>query len=108
VPFLFPFHGAPSDFFRFSDRGLAQLCSGFRVLRAEALGNYLTTCSLFLQRPVVWSPRTVEGRRQKAALRLRLLTVGTRMVGILCYLGSRLFREPDDYTCLYCLLLEKE
>jgi SAM-dependent methyltransferase len=37
-PFIFPIHGAPNDYFRFTDEGLRQLFSGFREIECDAHG----------------------------------------------------------------------
>lgn len=96
VPFMYPFHAAPSDFFRFTDRGLAVMLKDFRILHAEVLGNRLSTCALFLQKPGDWT-----GWKNKS------LTMAFRLAGLGFYALSRAIRRPDYYPFLYCLLAQK-
>jgi SAM-dependent methyltransferase len=101
VPFMFPFHAAPSDFFRFTDRGLAVMLKDFRVIQAEALGNVFSTCALFIQRSFAWSSHNNKPTR--------MITITlSRLIGLLFYFLSFAIRKPDDYPSLYCLLVEKQ
>lgn len=99
VPFVFPFHSAPDDFYRFSHSAILDMLKGFRIIEFEALGNYWSTIAFIFQRPK-W--RTWPG------------TVGwwpwdifLRFVGLIFYLISRFKVTPDDYAMLYCVLAEK-
>jgi SAM-dependent methyltransferase len=111
VPFMFPYHAAPSDFFRFSDKGLAVLLRNFNVTHIEALGNIFSTCALFLQRPFGWSGRPYRYNNRLAVrlekVHVSVLNVLFRFVGLFFYLISCTIRNPDDYAFLYCLLAEK-
>jgi SAM-dependent methyltransferase len=111
VPFMFPYHAAPSDFFRFSDKGLEVMLKKFRVVHVEALGNIFSTCALFLQRPFGWSRRPFHrnnlARKIQKAFTISI-NVLCRLVGLFLYLISYTIRYPDDYAFLYCFLAEKQ
>lgn len=97
VPFMYPFHAAPSDFFRFTDRGVAVMLNRFRILHAEAMGNRFSTCALFLQKPFAW-----------AGFKNKIMTVVFRIVGLGFYVLSRTIRRPDDFPFNYCFLVQKQ
>jgi len=45
---MYPFHPAPSDFFRFSDKALAVMLKEFKVIYSEAVEDILSTCAFFI------------------------------------------------------------
>ena len=96
VPFMYPFHAAPSDFFRFTDRGIAVMLKNFRILHAEAMGNRFSTCALFLQKPYEW-----------AGIKNKFFTVVFRLMGLGFYLLSRAIRHPDNCPFNYCFVVQK-
>lgn len=113
VPFLYPFHPDPSDFFRFTDRGLAVLLKGFRVIQAESLGNSLSTAALILQKPL--RSARVDRLRKENRLMYLVVKIGTSPVTLFCRLAGTIFyvlsffvRTPSDYASMYCVLVEKD
>lgn len=46
LPFLFPFHASPGDFYRFTDRGARELFAGWRVVEQENLTGPVTLALL--------------------------------------------------------------
>jgi SAM-dependent methyltransferase len=105
VPFMFPFHAAPSDFFRFTDAGLAVLLRDYEVLAAEALGNVFSTGALYLQRPFGWTPP--ERGSLGAQIHSGLVNGVSMALGSLFYLLSYSVQTPDDYPFLHCVLARK-
>jgi len=56
VPFLYYYHGAPDDYFRFTDSALDRMLSGFTVLKKVSLGNRgLLLCQLFHEKRILGS-----------------------------------------------------
>lgn len=99
LPFIFPFHSAPDDFFRFSSSACIELLKEFRIIHFEALGNYWSALSFFLQRPRCKPfPRSVGWWPWDISL---------RFLGLFCCLVSCLKKETDDYTMLYCVIAQK-
>ena len=49
VPFMYPLHGLPNDFYRFSSSSLLNMLDGFDVLRFQHLGGRLSTIALLLR-----------------------------------------------------------
>lgn len=50
VPFIFPIHEAPNDFFRFTRFGLLHLFRSFEAVQVRPLWNYNETFSILFQR----------------------------------------------------------
>lgn len=100
TPWVFPFHGAPDDYYRFSSSALRSLLSDFEIMNFEAVGNFWLTQAVFLQRPV-WS-------RHNQNKTTRFYDYFLRLMGILfLMIGSRTKALEDDnyallYTCLAC------
>lgn len=120
VPFMFPFHAFPGDFFRFTDQGLAILLEKFNILQAESMGNLFSTCALFMQMPVGKTPafmrpsvvRKFFGGERSFKSYLQFLSINLfilicRIPGTLFYLLSFLKQGHDDYAQLFCVLCEK-
>ena len=112
VPFLYPFHADPSDFYRYTDKGLAVMLKGFRIDHAESLGNSFGAVALILQKPFR-STALDRLRRERRLLYLAKklvaapVTMLCRLLGTLFYLLSILARKPSDYACMYCVVAEK-
>jgi SAM-dependent methyltransferase/uncharacterized protein YbaR (Trm112 family) len=49
VPFLFPFHAYPSDYQRYSDRGVMEITRGFDPVRLEVLTGPASACNVILR-----------------------------------------------------------
>jgi SAM-dependent methyltransferase len=63
VPFLYFFHGAPDDFFRFTESALDRLLNNFKILLKKALGSReLLVAELYHEKTVMGSRRSVLGR----------------------------------------------
>jgi SAM-dependent methyltransferase len=112
VPFIYPFHADPSDFYRYSDKGLAVMLKGFHIRRAESLGNIFSTLALLLQKPFRASfvnKWRKESRTRYLAYKLATspLTLFCRIIGFGFYLSSFLMRNPSDFASQYCVLAEK-
>ena len=102
TPWLFPFHGAPDDYFRFSSTALKnRLSSNFQIKEFKAVGNFWLSQAVFLQRPE-WS-RIVQNKKTKPYdFILRLIGIIFMIIG-----SSASKTDPDDnYSLLYCILCE--
>lgn len=108
VPFMYPFHAAPSDYFRFSYEGLEIMLKKFKIIHQEALGNIFSTCALFLQHPLSnnISQSNVKKKYIKNFMAILIIAL-CRVVGIIFYLLSFVIQSPDNYTSLYCFLVKK-
>jgi len=49
VPFLFPFHAYPSDYQRYSDRGVSEITRGFEQVQLEVLTGPASACNVILR-----------------------------------------------------------
>ncbi len=102
TPWLFPYHGAPDDYFRFSPSALRLLLKEFEILEIEAVGNYWLSQAVYLQRPK-WS-RLPNNKKTK------LYDIVLRIVGaIFIIIGSRSSNsyQDDNYALLYSVLCRK-
>ncbi len=104
VPWLFPFHGAPNDFYRFSSSALHnKLCNDYDIEVFQSVGNFWLSQAVFLQRPT-WS-RTEENKNNK------VYDVFLRLIGIAFILtGCKVSKDrgDDNYSLLYCMLCIKK
>ena len=48
VPFVFPIHGDPSDYYRYTDEGLRHLLSGFARSHVDPIGNRVSAAWIIL------------------------------------------------------------
>lgn len=100
VPWVFPFHGAPDDYHRFSATALRAMLAGYELEAFEAVGNHWLTQAMFLQRPL-WS-------RAAGAKGWRWYDPLLRLVGLVFLLAGRGRAEEDDhYALLYTCLCRK-
>ena len=73
VPFMYYYHGAPDDFFRFTASALDRMLARFSVLQRLSFGNRgLIVCQLFHEKRVLGSTR---GPLARFALRVMYLPV---------------------------------
>jgi SAM-dependent methyltransferase len=100
VPWLFPYHGAPHDYHRFTVPALQAHLAAFEILEIEAVGNFWLSLAMFLQRPA-WS-------RSAAAKATRPHDGLLRLIGAGFILAGRNRDEPDDnHALLYSCLCRK-
>ena len=100
VPWLFPYHGAPDDYHRFTSSALSSHLKKYDVDKFEAVGNFWISQAMFLQRPI-WSR---SGRGKK----FRFYDPVLRMIGLLFVLAGKNYQDEDDnYALLYSCLCRK-
>lgn len=100
VPWLFPYHGAPRDYHRFSIEALKLLFKSFSSMRVDAVGNYWTTQAIFLQRPSY--------SRTSRAEKARWFDYILRAIGIVfIIIGRNSMANDDNYAALYSCLFRK-
>lgn len=97
VPWLFPYHGAPDDYHRFSASALHRHLGEFEIDAFVAVGNFWLSQAMMLQRPV-WS-------RPPGDRNARIYDPALRLIGTAFALAGRNQTGPDDnhallYTCL--------
>lgn len=85
VPFVFYFHAAPDDYYRFSHSALFDMLKDFNILRFEHLG----------------------GRASTIALLVRGSRIARLLLGAFMYLLDCFAKKPDDCPMLYVVLAEK-
>jgi len=95
VPFVYYYHGAPDDYYRFSVSALKELHKDFSSVKISAIGNYWDNIAHVLQ-----GPDWIKGKRKFSPWYLRLL-------GLPFYLKGRSIKEPDSYAILYGVIAEK-
>lgn len=91
APFIYPFHAAPDDYYRFSPSALLKMFQKFKILRIEYLGGRESTIALLLQ--------FLHGSLIKR--------VFGRMLGLLFYLLDCRSQNIDDSPILFTIFAEK-
>jgi SAM-dependent methyltransferase len=95
VPFLYYYHGAPDDYFRFTDSALDRMLNKFDVLRKFSFGNRnLLLCQLFHEKRACgskhgWLTRTA----------YRLLSAPRLLGGLLGNQLDRVYAITHLYLC---------
>lgn len=95
VPFMYYYHAAPDDYFRFTESALDKMLSRFRVLRKLSFGNRaLILCQFFHEKKVLgsehgWLIRTL----------LRVLCIPFLIVGILGNQRDKRYAITHLYLC---------
>jgi SAM-dependent methyltransferase len=103
-PFMFPFHGAPSDYSRYTYVGLIHMFRKFRIDKIEVMGNLWLTISLFLHHPLGWDmqPKSILGR-----VATRMLNTVCRGIGLIFLVLGSFSKRPDGYECFYAVHARK-
>jgi SAM-dependent methyltransferase len=79
VPFMYYYHGAPDDFFRFTRSALDRMLDGFTTLRAASFGNRaLAVAQFFHEKRVLGSTSPAWKRALYRACCLPMLVSGLR------------------------------
>lgn len=104
IPFLFPIHGSPDDYVRYTPSGLVELFGDFDIRRVECLGNYFSIVALMLQHTRRGGFFRVT-RRQKYLI--FPLVVLSRLAGAGFLLTSGFFRGSRVYPLAISVLAEK-
>ena len=99
VPFLFPLHEAPHDYFRFTEFGIRELFSRFEILRVDAANYWWETLLLLLLR-VLW----FGDAKMRLGVRLAFIPIGLFIP--LMYLLSRRAPNPG-FTANFLVELRK-
>jgi SAM-dependent methyltransferase len=100
VPWVFPHHAAPDDYYRFSVQSLKFLHKNFRSIKVRAVGNYWITQAIFLQRPRYSRPSSAKGGKWFDYI--------LRVIGIVfIILGKNSIAGDDNYATLYTCLIQK-
>ena len=103
VPWMYPFHASPDDYYRFSRSTLIIMLSDLQILRLEALGNFWSAISLFIQ---LNGPIAKTSRRFNSVIKI-LLYLPISSFGFLFYIFSRFKRNNDNFTILHCVVAKK-
>jgi SAM-dependent methyltransferase len=100
APWMYPFHGAPGDYYRFSEPALRAMLNGFHVVHSEPLGNFWTTASTSLQLKVSpWRPMAKWERAARIAAGAPLLALGLALREV-----GKVDRRVDDFVPMFCVL----
>ena len=100
TPWLFPYHGAPDDYTRFSPSLLRSKLSKFEIKSLHAVGNFWLSQAVFLQRPK-WS-------RPQDATAPKLYDPVLRLIGMaFMAAGGGKCGDDDNYALLYTALCRK-
>jgi SAM-dependent methyltransferase len=104
VPWMYPFHAAPDDYYRFSKSALYSMLDSFDVQKVEPVGGLWSTISLFLQLRVwPWTkPKT--GLRWWRAF---LFGLPILMLGFCFYISAKFGDGSDDYPLLFGVIAKK-
>lgn len=97
VPFLFPIHGRPNDYFRFTSYGLRHLFSHMRIDVLQERDNWLEAMMVLLSRPL----------REKGKKRLITRMVATIVALALFPIATRVGNGFDFMTSGYLMKVSK-
>ncbi len=100
VPWMYPFHASPDDYYRFSRSTLINTLSDLQILRLEALGNFWSAISLFIQ---LNGPIAKTSRKFNSVIKI-LLYLPISSFGSPFY---RFKRNNDNFTILHCVVAKK-
>ncbi len=101
TPWVFPFHGAPDDYFRFSPSALGNELSQFGSVSIEPVGGYWVNMAMLLQRPV-W-------RQGHKVLPLSIGAVMRRFIGCCFLLTDKIIDSKyNEYAMLFATLAVKK
>jgi SAM-dependent methyltransferase len=106
VPWMYPFHAAPDDYYRFSKTALRSIVSeDFEIMTLDRIGSVWSTISLFIQLKVwPWGVKHTDRSRLKRAL----LGTPLLLVGLAFYLLANLKDGEDDFAMLYGVVAVKK
>lgn len=104
IPFLFPIHGAPDDYVRYTPSGLVDLFRDFEIKKVECLGNYFSIVALMLQHTSRGGFFRVTRRQKYLLLPLIVLS---RLAGAACLVTSGFLRGSRVYPLAISVLAEK-
>lgn len=95
VPFLYYYHGAPDDYFRFTHSAMNNLLSKFKIIKGVSFGNRALVVSQFYhEKPVLGSTRSWLGR---AAIRVMIAPV--LAVGLMGNQNDPIYAVKQLYLC---------
>lgn len=100
TPWLFPYHGAPDDYFRFSKSSLKIILKKFKTTEIKSVGNYWINLAFILQKP--------EWNRKGKPLKKNLGSFFRKILGIMFLIFAK-FKNygDDDYVMLYTSISRK-
>lgn len=103
TPWMYPFHSAPGDYFRYSHEALRTLLAGFVVDEVRPLGNFWTAMATFAQLKV--SPWRSLSKLERAA---RIVAGAPLLLNGLAFLAaSKVLTEADDFATAYAVLARR-
>lgn len=103
APWMYPYHSAPEDFFRFSEPALRKMLWGFKIIEVMPLGNFWTAMATFAQLKVSpWREMTKAERAARFVVGAPLLAMGLVCDGV-----ARALTERDDFTSVFAVLAER-
>jgi SAM-dependent methyltransferase len=103
VPFIYPIHEAPHDYWRFTPHGLEAICrwAGFEIVSIRAKGGEMTTLVVILQHFVIWglnwASRLFPGRPLRDAPIVRFLFFLLQKIWIRLARFPFLARDAQSY-----------
>lgn len=100
TPWLFPYHGAPDDYFRFSKSSLKRILKKFKTSEIKSVGNYWINLAFLLQKP--------EWNRKGKPLKKNLESFLRKLLGIMFLIIAKFKNHgDDDYVMLYTSISRK-
>lgn len=100
TPWLFPFHGAPDDYFRYSKSALSNMLSNFREYEIKSLGSYWINMAFLLQKP--------EWNTGQKVLKTDIGSLLRKILGLVFLLIAKVTKNfDDDYVMLYTSIAKK-
>ena len=101
VPFIYPVHEAPRDFFRYTRYGIGHLFTkaGFEIVNIEPMAGYFLTVAQFLSFGIAAIDRGI-------IRRLRIIPLFLRVFQSMCYYLDKIIPQPG-YTWAYFVVARK-
>lgn len=100
TPWIFPFHGAPDDYFRYSKSTLQEILSRFQECEIKSVGSYYINMAFLLQKP--------EWNTGKKVLKSGIGSILRKTLGLIFLLIAKITKNlDDDYVMLYTSIAKK-
>lgn len=106
VPWMYPFHGAPDDYFRFSKSSIDTMLSDqFELHHVERIGSMWSTLAQFMQLKIwPWSGNYAGTRKLKRTL----IGLPLLLIGFSLYIIANFRDHEDDFAMLYGVVATKK
>lgn len=119
VPFMYPIHDAPYDYYRFTEYALSKMLkkTGFTIIKQRAGGNFL---EFWIQSLIVYLFKAIDGKIKKRMnlieliylvplliVMMPMLIITNVLVWILSFFSNKSNYQSHDYVLNYTIVAQK-